>query len=74
MFHIRYEEVYQTIGEDEGDQPGTTPTGERQFPRSEAEDNKVKGHSVDERGSKDLVIRIDNRAPLRSPLCLQQYT
>lgn len=74
VFHVRYEEVYQTIGKDEGDQPGTASTGECQFPRGEAEDSEVKGHSVDERGGEDLVVRIDDRATLRSPLCLQQHT
>jgi len=60
--NARYQEIYQAITKDQGDQLGTTTAGERQFPRGETENEEIERHPVDEGGSENLVVREDNRA------------
>ena len=72
-FHVRDQEVDQTVSKDQGHQPGTASTRECQLPRGETEDNEIKDHSVNEGGGKDLAIGINNRACTLGPHCLQQY-
>jgi hypothetical protein len=62
LLNVRHKEIDQAIPKDQGHQPGTTPARERQLPCSEAEDNEIEGHPIDEGSGKDLVVCINDRA------------